>query len=73
MTGVCIWLLHKVYLNRALFARQKENMICVMSLNPEPVVRGKVAHLCSDGKTNLYFSVNQRKVVHYDLVAKKLL
>lgn len=40
-------------------------------LNPEPVVRGKVAHLCSDGKTNLYFSVNQRKVVHYDLVAKK--
>ena len=27
MTGVCIWLLHKVYLNRALFARQKENMI----------------------------------------------
>ena len=40
-------------------------------LNPEPVVRGKVAHLCSDGKTNLYFSVNQRKMVHYDLVAKK--
>ena len=40
-------------------------------LNPEPVVRGKIAHLCSDGKTNLYFSVNQRKVVHHDLVAKK--
>lgn len=40
-------------------------------LNPEPLVRGKVAHLCSVGKTNLYFSVNQRKVVHYDLVAKK--
>lgn len=40
-------------------------------LNPEPLVRGKVAHLCSDRKTNLYFSVNQRKVVHYDLVAKK--
>ena len=35
------------------------------------MVRGKVAHLCSDGKTNLYFSVNQRKVVHHDLVAKK--
>ena len=26
-------------------------------LNPEPLVRGKVAHLCSDRKTNLYFSL----------------
>lgn len=48
----------------------KHNFVLCL-LNPEPLVRGKVAHLCSDGKTNLYFSVNQRKVVHYDLVAKK--
>lgn len=40
-------------------------------LNPEPLVKGKVTNLCTDGKTNLYFAVDRKKVIHYDLVTKK--
>lgn len=40
-------------------------------MNPEPLIKGKVANLCTDGKTNLYFSVDREKVMHYDFVTKK--
>ena len=56
--------------SRVVRKTEGENDFVLCILNPEPLVRGKVAHLCSDGKTNLYFSVNQGKVMHYDLVAK---
>lgn len=56
--------------SRAVRKTEGENDFVLCILNPEPLVRGKVAHLCSDGKTNLYFSVNQEKVMLYDLVTK---
>lgn len=56
--------------SRVVRKTEGENDFVLCILNPEPLVRGKVAHLCSDGKTNLYFSVNQGKVMHYDLVTK---
>lgn len=48
----------------------KEHFVSCI-LNPEPLVKGKIANLCADGKTNLYFSIDGEKVIHYDLVAKK--
>lgn len=40
-------------------------------LNPEPLIKGKITNLCTDGKTNLYFAVDREKVIHYDLVTKR--
>lgn len=41
------------------------------TLNPEPLLKGKITNLCSDGKGNLYFSVDGMKVVHYNVMTKK--
>ena len=53
--------------------RKKEGKddFVLCTLNPEPLIKGKVANLCTDGKTNLYFSVDREKVMHYDFVTKK--
>ena len=40
-------------------------------LNPEPLIKGKITNLCTDGKTNLYFAVDRERVMHYDLVTKR--
>lgn len=52
--------------------RKKEGKddFVLCTLNPEPLIKGKVANLCTDGKTNLYFSVDREKVMHYDLITK---
>lgn len=41
-------------------------------IRSEPMVKGKIDNLCTDGKTNLYFSVDGKKVVCYDLVTGKV-
>lgn len=40
-------------------------------IDTKPLLKGKVNHLCTDGKNNLYFSVDGKKIVHYDLLHKK--
>lgn len=40
-------------------------------LNPEPLIKGKITNLCTDGKANLYFAVDRERVMHYDLVTKR--
>lgn len=40
-------------------------------MNPKPLVKGKVDELCTDGKNNLFFSVDGEKVMSYDIAAKK--
>lgn len=42
------------------------------TLGAEPLVKGKVTNLCADGKTNLYVSVDRKKVFHYNTVTKKV-
>lgn len=60
---------HGLYESRALRGEGGDFIMC--KLNPEPLVKGKVNDLCTDGKTNLYFTLDGKKVVHYDLVTKK--
>lgn len=40
-------------------------------LDTVPLLKGKVNHLCTDAKNSLYFSVDGKKIVHYDLLHKK--
>ncbi len=42
---------------------------CVLS--PQPLVKGKIADLCTDGKNKLYFSADEKKVMSYDIATKK--
>ena len=62
-----------LYLATSRPIRKKEGkedfVYCI--LNPEPLIKGKITNLCTDGKTNLYFAVDREKVIHYDLVTKR--
>lgn len=49
--------------------KKGDYILCV--LNPQPLVKGKIAELCTNGKNGLYFSVDGKKVMSYDMVAKK--
>lgn len=49
--------------------RKGESVFCV--LNPEPLIKGKITDLCMDGKGNLYFSVDGKKVMSYNIASKK--
>lgn len=72
MMAACIWLLRMDCSNRVPSAKKegKEDFVyCI--LNPEPLIKGKITNLCTDGKTNLYFAVDREKVIHYDLVTKR--
>lgn len=42
------------------------------TLGVEPLVKGKVTSLCAGGKTNLYVSVDRKKVLHYNTATKKV-
>ena len=47
-----------------------EHMFCMVK--PLPVVKGKITNLCTDDKTNLYFSVDGEKVMRYDLTSRQV-
>lgn len=57
--------------SRPIRKKEGKDDFVLCTLNPEPLIKGKVANLCMDGKTNLYFSVDREKVMHYDFVTKK--
>lgn len=57
--------------SRPIRKKEGKDDFVLCTLNPEPLIKGKVANLCTDGKTNLYFSVDREKVMHYDFVTKK--
>lgn len=46
-----------------------DSISCV--LNPQPLIKGKITDLCMDGKANLYFAMDRKKVMSYDIVTKK--
>lgn len=50
---------------------EKKGDVVHCVLNPKPLVKGKVDELCTDGKNNLFFSVDGEKVMSYDIAAKK--
>lgn len=50
---------------------EKKGDVVHCVLKPKPLVKGKVDELCTDGKNNLYFSVDGKKVMSYDIAAKK--
>lgn len=41
------------------------------TLSAEPLVKGRMTNLCTDGKTNLYMSADRTKVIHYDIISQK--
>lgn len=41
------------------------------TLNTNTLVEGSITNLCTDGKSNLYFSVDGKKVVHYNILSQK--
>lgn len=74
-----LWVDHDLYLAtpQGLFEAKTlrkegskgEFISCIV--HAQPLVKGKVDHLCTDGNTNLYFSVDGKKVMRYDLIERK--
>ena len=62
---------HGLFESRPIRKKEGKEDFVYCILNPEPLVKGKITNLCTDGKTNLYFAVNREKVIHYDLVTKR--
>lgn len=60
---------HGLYKASAVYKRGDVFITC--QLDTKPLLKGKVNHLCTDGKNNLYFSVDGKKIVQYDLIHKK--
>lgn len=42
------------------------------SVKSVPLVKGMIADLCTDDKSNLFFSINRSKVMRYDLTTKQI-
>lgn len=51
--------------------RKAESDSISCTLNPQPLVKGKISDLCLDEKANLYFSVDGKKVMSYNIATKK--
>lgn len=49
----------------------KEGGYLLCSVNSAPLMKGAIANLCTDAKSNLFFSVDGSKVVRYDLTTKQ--
>lgn len=62
---------HGLFESRPIRKKEGKEDFVYCILNPEPLIKGKVTNLCTDGKTNLYFAVDREKVIHYDLVTKR--
>lgn len=62
---------HGLFESRPIRKKEGKEDFVYCILNPEPLVKGKITNLCTDGKTNLYFAVDWEKVVHYDFVTKR--
>ncbi|MCS2599098.1 hybrid sensor histidine kinase/response regulator transcription factor [Bacteroides thetaiotaomicron] len=60
-----------VFESRPIRKKEGKDDFVYCILNPEPLIKGKITNLCTDGKTNLYFAVDREKVIHYDLVTKR--
>lgn len=41
------------------------------TLNTKSLVEGSISHLCTDSKANLYFSVDRKKVMRYNIISQK--
>ncbi|WP_195354896.1 hybrid sensor histidine kinase/response regulator transcription factor [Bacteroides ovatus] len=50
---------------------EKEGDFIYCVLSPQPLVKGKIVDLYTDGKDHLYFSVDEKKVMSYDIATKK--
>lgn len=48
----------------------KDVLFC--TLDAKPLVKGKTGGLCADGSNNLYFSVDRKKVMSYNVETKEL-
>lgn len=62
---------HGLFESRPIRKKEGKEDFVYCILNPEPLIKGKITNLCTDGKTNLYFAVDREKVIHYDLVTKR--
>lgn len=51
--------------------QEGKNSFIDCTISPQPLAKGKITDLCSDGQGNIYFSVDKKKVMHYALTAKK--
>ncbi|WP_294479809.1 response regulator [uncultured Bacteroides sp.] len=78
ITGFCwndetLYLATQQGLFEALVDRKEGNegeyLFCIVKSTP--IVKGKVDNICTDNKTNIYFSVNREKVMRYDLMSKQ--
>lgn len=49
----------------------KKGDFILCELNPKPLVKGKVNDLCMNGKSDLYFSIDGRKIMSYQVGTKK--
>lgn len=49
----------------------KDGGYLLCSVSSAPLVKGAIAHLCTDDKSNLFFSIDGSKAVRYDLTTKQ--
>lgn len=52
--------------------KDDKNDVLFCTIDTKPLVKGKTANLCADGKNNLYFSIDGKKVMHYNVETKDL-
>lgn len=60
-----------LYQAKTIRKEEDEGEFISCAVQDEPLVKGKIDQLCTDGKTNLYFTVDGKTVMQYDLAAKK--
>lgn len=62
---------HGLYEAKVVRSEKNEEDFMFCSLTATPLVKGKVTHLCSDGKSNLYFSVDGKRIQQYNIITHK--
>lgn len=62
---------HGLFETKVVRSEKKEEDFMFCTLTPAPLVKGKVIHLCSDGKSNLYFSVDGKRILQYNIATRK--
>lgn len=62
---------HGLYQAHVTRKTEHEEDFISCTLNTNALVEGSITNLCTDGKSNLYFSVDGKKVVHYNIPSQK--
>lgn len=52
---------------------EKQSEQIVLSATAKPLAAGNISHLCSDNKSNLFFCLNKKEVIHYTMGTRQMI